>query len=153
MTACMDAAPAIISSAGGNALSALTRARLWRSFAATLKVATSLSFCQGFSTKSAAPSRIACTATLRSPNAVMSTTTASGSSARIRLSQCRPSVPELRPIAKFMSTRKTSTGVDAIRPSMSAGSPAVSTRSKCCRSRSRAAVSTSGSSSTARIVA
>ncbi len=72
------------------------------------RVATSLSFCQGFNTKSTAPFLSASTASDTPPKAVMSTTDAVGTATRRRPSQSKPSRPVRSPGAKFMSSRMAS---------------------------------------------
>jgi len=79
-----------------------------RMFMAAEKVANSFSFCQGLRIKSKAPSLMARTAISTSPKAVMRMTIADGSSSRILFSQSKPSVPEVSPVAKFMSKKITS---------------------------------------------
>src|SRR5579859_5076370 len=110
-------------------------------------VAISLSFCQGFSTKSTAPRFSASTASPTVPKPVISTADRVGSSRRMPSSSARPSDPSAAPRVKLRSSSSAVTGPRSSRARRSAGEPAISmAQPRGCSAR-RAAISTSGSSS------
>ena len=135
------------SSSAGASPSPLRR----RSAAAARTVSRKRGLFQGFITKSLAPAFMAATAILMPLCPVTTTTTASGSWARICASHSKPSAPEVAPWAKFRSSRIASMGWAVRTLQASAGLAAVKKRKPFRSSSTWAEVSTSGSSSTNRI--